>query len=81
MRIRNLPGWPPARANTYTGSERFPVGEMGTLVDVEPGGTGMMLLVTIEYEGRRVSGVLPVRPALHDQVLEVLRAHRGRPQT
>lgn len=78
MTLRDLPGWPPVWANTYTGSERFPRGEMGTLVEVEAGATDSVLIVTTEYEGRHVAGVLPVRTALRDRVVAVLRAHRGR---
>jgi hypothetical protein len=83
MRLRQVPHWPPPWGSAYKGLDKFATGDEGTLRSVEWNWErtpeNKYLTVTIEYEGRPHSGVLPGDQKLLERVHRFLAQHIGRP--
>lgn len=86
---RKLEHWPPQWGGAYWSGARLPVGEAaGILVDVRrepnihfgPEYGEEILVLEVEYKGRRWAGQLPIRERhLRDRVDDLLRKNLGRP--
>jgi hypothetical protein len=90
MQLRlKLEHWPPQWGGACARGARFPQGEdAGILVDVrrernigfDPAYGEEILVLEVEYEERRWTGVLPIRDRhLRDRVHDLLRENLGRP--
>lgn len=83
LRDKLQPHWPPAWGSAHTPGEKLAISEDGVLVDARIGReqpTGEEnLVLEIDHEGSRYSGVLIVKEAgLRARVLKSLEANKGR---
>ncbi len=79
MRVRELPGWPPAWASSYSGMDKFATGEDGTLKNLRWSDQTGLLTFFIEYDGREHSGPLKIDKTLAAKVITVLTPKMGGP--
>ena len=71
--------WPPGFGGAYTAGDKFPLGEVGKLTNVEPSKLVPGVTVHIEYENRSWSGIMQwngEEPTV-ERVVEVLSRHIG----
>jgi len=78
MLIRDLQGWHPSWAASYSGIGKF-IGEVGVLKRVRWSSQSQYLVLSIEYEGNEHSGVLQGNRDQLQRVLTVLTQNVGRP--
>ena len=79
MHIRDLPGWPPRWYSVYSGTNKFAIGEVGTLKNLRSSELSGLLTFVIEYEGREHSGLLILDRTLRAKVITVLTPQIGSP--
>ena len=79
MLIRDLQGWHPSWAASYSGIGKFAIGEVGVLKRVRWSSQSQYLVLSIEYEGNEHSGVLQGNRDQLQRVLTVLTQNVGRP--
>jgi hypothetical protein len=72
--------WPPGFGGAYAAGDKFPIGEVGKLTNVEPSERVPGVTVDIEYRNRSWSGIMQwngERPTV-ERVVEVLSRHVGK---